>query len=276
MKPRIATIILNRNLPDLTDRLVDDLKKSNTQVDNDIFVVEAGSKKELLSKNYTWHNQEDEVVRRGLRYPRGMNYGLFQLYKENLINSYDYFFLLTNDTKILTDEAIIKLVSHTSSCDKIGLISPIGKNWGEQLLFGKNNSLLFFWFIHNTAFLVKKEFFLDLANFDENYQNFFFDGSNFRGYMTELELITKGYANNWASSITNDVEVVEDESFLLNHSDLIDTESYPENINLYLSEGLSWLKRKYGFNSHWHMQQYSINFYEKFFEFNPEYIKFKV
>jgi hypothetical protein len=36
------------------------------------------------------------------------------------------------------------------------------------------------------------------------------------------------------------------------------------------------MRRKYGFNSHWSMQQYVKTFYDKFFEFHPEYTRFKV
>ena len=39
-----------------------------------------------------------------------------------------------------------------------------------------------------------------------NYYNFVFDGSNFRGYHSESELVAKAYANNWAAAITSDVQ----------------------------------------------------------------------
>jgi hypothetical protein len=50
----------------------------------------------------------------------------------------------------------------------------------------------------------------------------------------------------------------------------IKTESYDENLQLYVDEGLKWVKKKYGFNSRWQMIQYSQLFYEKFFEYYPE------
>jgi len=108
-----------------------------------------------------------------------------------------------------------------------------------------------------------------------NYFNFLFDGSNFRGYFSESELIAKAYANNWAAAITTKVFAEENESYLLNKADLIRTESYDENIKLYIEEGQNWLRRKYGFNSRWSMQQYTKSFYDSFFDFYPEYKKFK-
>jgi hypothetical protein len=109
-----------------------------------------------------------------------------------------------------------------------------------------------------------------------NYLNFIFDGTNFRGYFSESELIAKAYSNNWAAAITSKVFAEENESYLLKKSDFIKTESYNENIRLYLQEGLVWLRRKYGFNSRWSMQQYVKSFYDSFFNYNPELKKYKI
>ena len=50
---RVATLILNRNLPLITDKLFNKIKKKN-KIKNDIFIIESGSDKNKLSKNYTW------------------------------------------------------------------------------------------------------------------------------------------------------------------------------------------------------------------------------
>ena len=90
------------------------------------------------------------------------------------------------------------------------------------------------------------------------------------------ELIAKGYANDWAAAITTQVWTSENESYLLDHADQIKTEEYEENLRLYIDEGRRWMRLKYGFNSHWSMQQYVKGFYDKFFEFHPEYIQYKL
>ena len=106
--------------------------------------------------------------------------------------------------------------------------------------------------------------------------DFLFDGTNFRGYGSESELIAKAYANDWAAAITSEVWASENESYLLDHADQIKTEGYEENFKLYVAEGRSWMRKKYGFNSHWAMQQYVKSFYDKFFEFHPEYRQYKI
>ena len=62
---------------------------------------------------------------------------------------------------------------------------------------------------------------------------------------------------------------------MINSSDLIKTESYDENLKLYIEEGKEWMRRKYGFNSKWSLQMYAKFFYDQFFESNPKYNKLK-
>ena len=116
-----------------------------------------------------------------------------------------------------------------------------------------------------------------LINTDKpNYMDFLFDGSNFRGYLSESEVIAKAYANDWAAAITTKVYTEEDESYLLDKSSIIKTESYSENMKLYIEEGLKWMHKKYGFNSRWQMMQYVKLFYDQFFVYYPECKKYKV
>ena len=273
---KTATIILNRNLPKETDALVEHLKKNDGDF-TDIFVVEAGSDKNNLSKYCTWHLETEEVLKYGLRYSRGMNYGLLKLWQDDdRINKttwkkYNSFFLITNDTKFPKKQNTIKVLQEIQiEYPKVGILSPCSKKWGEKDLIG-NNSLKYFWFIHNNAYFLHKELVEQLMNKENpSYMNFLFDGNNFRGYLQESEIIAKTYANDWAAAITTKVYAEEDESYLLDKNKLIKTESYEQNLKLYVDEGLKWIKKKYGFNNRWQMMQYSQLFYNKFFEYYPK------
>ena len=273
---KTATIILNRNLPKVTDALVEHLKKNDGD-STDIFVIEAGSDKNNLSKYCTWHLETEEALKYGLRYSRGMNYGLLKLWQDDdKINKttwkkYDSFFLITNDTKFPENQNTVKALQEIQiEYPKVGILSPCSKRWGERDLIG-SDSLKYFWFIHNNAYFVKKELIEQLMNTDNpSYMNFLFDGNNFRGYLQESEIIAKTYANDWAAAITTKVYAEEDETYLHDKNKLIKTESYEKNLELYVDEGLKWVKKKYGFNSRWQMMQYSQLFYNKFFEYYPE------
>jgi hypothetical protein len=267
---RTATIILNRNLPEETNALVEHLVKFDGE-HTDIFVVEAGSDKDKLSKYFTWHVTNTEVAKHGLRYSRGMNYGLLQLYKADNWDRYDSFFLITNDTKFPKKQNTIETLQKIQEKhSKIGILSPCSDRWGEKILLGAN-SIKYFWFIHNNAYFLRKEMLDQLLNkYNPTYMDFLFDGNNFRGYLSESETIARAYANDWAAAITTQVIAEEDESYLMNKNELIKTESYEDNLQLYVDEGLKWVKKKYGFNNRWQMMQYSKLFYDKFFEYYPE------
>ena len=267
---KTATIILNRNLPKETDALVEHLKKYDGDY-TDIFVIEAGSDRNKLSKYCTWHVESEEVIKHGLRYSRGMNYGLLKLWKEGDWKKYDSFFLITNDTKFPKNQNTVKTLQKIQEeYPRVGILSPCSKRWGEKDLIGAN-SLKYFWFIHNNAYYLRKELIEQLINTDNpSYMDFLFDGNNFRGYLSESEIIAKAYANDWAAAITIEVYAEEDESYLFDKSKFIKTESYEKNLQLYVDEGLRWVKKKYGFNSKWQMMQYSKLFYDKFFDYCPK------
>ena len=124
--------------------------------------------------------------------------------------------------------------------------------------------------------MLNKDFLSKIINPTSGYKNFLYDGSNFRGYGLESELIAKAYANNFAAAITNQVYLEENEDYLLNYNDLIKTENYSKNLQLSYEEGLKWMKRKYGFNNKWLLQNYVKLFYDNFFVNFPEYEKYKI
>lgn len=270
-----ATIILNRNLPDVTDRLYDSLYKYNSNA-TDIYVVESGSDKSKLSKHCTWWANWDEAMKFGLRVPRGVNYGLLQLLKEGKFKNYDYFFMLTNDAEF-EDKAVVDiLVEIMTEQPHIGILSPCSKQWAEVGLIGENNTK-YFWYVHNVAYMMRREYIESVMETENpTYINLLYDGTNFRGHGLESELVAKGYINDWATAITTNVWVKENEEYLQNQAQLIKTETYEENLNLYLEEGRKWMRRKYGYNSRWSMQMNTKFFYEKFFEFYPELTKHRI
>ncbi|MFA6433241.1 MAG: hypothetical protein WCW52_00955 [Elusimicrobiales bacterium] len=272
---KIATIILNRNLPEVTDSLCGHLERFDGEL-TDIFVVEAGSDAGKLSRRCTWYADWPEAKEHGLRYPRGMNFGLSRLVKEGRFSGYDAFFLLTNDTEFEKAAVLKPLMGVLAAHPRVGILSPCSRLWGEKLLL-QTQPTRYFWYIHNTAYLLRRQFIEDVMEKENpDHMNCLFDGANFRGYGTESELIAKGYANDWAAAITTRVWAEENETHLLTKADLIRTETYEENLALYLEEGRRWMRRKYGFNSRWVMQRHVKFLYDQFLEFHPEYEAYRI
>lgn len=128
-KNNIAAIILNRNLPIVTDNLYKEIKKNNKI---DIFIVEAGSDKNKLSKYCTWYADWPEAKKMGLRFSRGMNYGLFNMYKEEILQEYDYVMLLTNDIEFKTKKFCKILNRLFKKHPRLGILSPLSEKFGEE------------------------------------------------------------------------------------------------------------------------------------------------
>ena len=275
MKKRVATLILNRNLPEVTEALYEQISQYDSEL-TDIFVIESGSDDDLKSRYSTWHADWDIARSNGLRYFRGMNFGLANLFKSNRLKDYEAFLLLANDTVLEQRPFINDLMRVLDSHPKVGVVSPCSKDWGEKL-FLQNESVKYFWTVNPGAYLVRKELIEDICELDNpNEMNFLFDGSNFRGYGVDIEMIARAYANEWAVAITSKVMMAENDSYLLEKSDLVKTEPYDEHMRLYIEEGLQWMKKKFGFNSHWSMQVYVKCFYNEFFKMNPHLIEHKI
>ena len=274
MKKKTATIIINRNLPDVTDNLVNHLIEYDGDF-TDIFVIEAGSEKNNLSKHTTWHIDDNFTTINGLRYPRGVNLSIKKMYEEKIFCNYDSFFFITNDTVLKKNKTIEPLQKTLNEHKKIGILSPCAEDWGENIIL-KNENIKYFWFIHSHAYFIRREFIEDLCNFEDDYIDLFFDGNNFRGWGLEIELIAKGYTNGWASAITSMVQMSENNSYLIEKSDLIKTESFNENLRLYIKEGKEWMRKKYGFKSKWDMIFYVKSFYDEFFKKNKNLLKYKL
>jgi hypothetical protein len=170
---RVATIILNRNLPEVTDDLSDHLKKHDGDL-TDIYIVEAGSDEDKLSKNYSWHADWLSAKQHGLRYGRGMNFGLSQLWKENKFKNYDAFFLLTNDSELDNLPTLAPLMDIMDEHPKLGILSPCSRRWGERILLEKKQ-IKYFWFIHNNSFLLRRQYIEAICNVHKpDFMNFLF------------------------------------------------------------------------------------------------------
>jgi len=266
---RVAAIILTRNLPAETDCLVEKLKLQEGDA-VDIFVVESGSDQGNLSKYVSWWANWEESTAYGLRYPRGINFAFVNLLKEGKYEDYDYFILLCNDV-ILPDTPMVKtLVDLMEEHKRLGILSPCSPEWGEKNLIG-DNGIRYFWYVNHNAWIVRRRFIDDIREIENpTYINAFYDGNNFRGYESDIEVIVKGYANNWATAITTSVIVGENKDYLLTKAALMHTDSFADSLVKCHEEGKKWMRAKYGFNSRWQMQMYSKFFYEKFFEHNPQ------
>ncbi|WOJ89511.1 hypothetical protein RZS28_17220 [Methylocapsa polymorpha] len=271
---RTAIIILNRNMPDATDQLVENFLAYDTG-NADVFVVESGSNQGLLSKYCSWWADWPEAMRDGLRYPRGFNYGLSQILKGGKFRDYTYFFLVCNDVEI-SGPLVAILVEEMERHTQVGIISPCAANWAESELIGPNNTR-YVCHGNHVAWLLRRDFIEAVMERDKpDYMNFLYDGTNFRGYYADQELIIKGYVNHFASAITTKAVINERTELLKTRHDLIRTDRYEINLRRVFEEGQQWMHRKYGFSTRFKMNMYAEMFYENFFTLYPSLAQYRL
>jgi len=266
---KFAVLILNRNTKKVVDNLIASFL-NNGFGSEDIFVVDAGSRESEIPSRLMIRADDAYTLKHGLRFNRGFNLGLKTLLDNGLFFNYDGFVLAPNDVILGRDFAPSRLETIFARHHRLGLLSPCHHDWGERHFIAKN-SLKYFWFIQTHAYVVRRSMIESTWNPEASaFDDFWLDGTNFRGFLGETEIIAKGYANDWASAITTEIFVGENELILSAFYEYIDTEKPEFNDDLYVNEGLAWVRRKYGFSSRWRMNDYAKSMYENFFRYNTE------
>lgn len=265
-----AILVLNRNLPDHTNRLCEQLLSESSEF-SDLYGIESGSSQEGISNYCSFWARWDDAIKDGLRYARGFNYGLSELMKLGRFYDYKYYLLVCNDVDISMPMVPV-LRALMEAHPKVGIISPVAIDWPEQDLMN-GREIAYCWHINHVIWMVRREFMESvIANGNGDHMNFLYDGSNFRGYFCDMELIAKGYANEFATAITNRTTFHEKQQILKDQNRLIASDPYEINQRRVFAEGKRWLRSKYGFNHKEQMETYCHLLFERFFTLHP-YLK---
>ncbi len=272
MTKPVATLILQRNLPEYSDAIGDHLLKWNGDV-TDVYVIESGSDPDKLSKySKFWANWPD-AVETGLRYPRGFNYGLLELDKAE---RYDFYFMVTGDAFFFPEPTIPIMLEEMYQWPKFGIMTPISPDWGEyrDIPLGTTKC---HWLLPHIAWLIRSEFLERIKEKDApTYMNYFYDGDNFRGYDADTEVGIKAYLNDYALAVTAKARMVEQIDLYDQNADIVRTDRRKLHNQLMLEEALAWMKKKYNFDSKWEMRAWAKMVYGEFFDRNREYERFKL
>lgn len=269
---KIATLILNRNLPEVSNKLVEHIQKWSGDI-TDIFVIESGSDEDKLSKYCKFWANWPEAKEKGLHYCRGFNYGLMELDKEKI---YEYYFMVCGDSVFYDEPTLNILLEKMEKYPKFGIISPLSPYWGETAIFSGEEDTKCLWVVPHVAWLIRRSF-LDkiIEKKNSSIMNYFYDGTNFRGYDADTELGIKAYLNDFALAVTSRAKFHEEQDLTDKNAQVMKTEKAKEHLKLMFEEGLAWMKRKYGFNSKSEMRDWAKRVYDEFFKKNPDYRVFK-
>ena len=272
VKP-VATLILQRNLPDHSDSIGDHVVRWNGDL-TDVYVIESGSDPDKLSKYCKFWANWPEAIEHGLHYPRGLNYGLMELEKTQ---KYDFYFLLMGDTFLFPEPTVEILLEEMNQWPKFGIISPISPDWTWEYQSIPKGTTKCHWLGPHVCWLIRSTF-LDMIKEQDNpsYMNYFYDGDNLRGYDVDSELIIKAYLKDFALAVTAKTRFVEQQDLKDRYEDVMKTEPTKLHTDLMYEEGKVWMKKKYNFESKWEMRDWAKQVYEEFMQRNPGYEQFRL
>jgi hypothetical protein len=271
MKKKVCTLYLQRNLPDVTNEFGDHFLKWNNDV-SDFYVIESGSDDDRVSKfkDNTFHATWPDAVENGLRWCRGFNYGLLELKK--LGKEYEFIALALGDSVLFDEPTIEILLGEMEKYPKIGIISPGNSTWGDDVNGRyRGRDTIAHWLTPQVFWMFRTAYIDQVveANNDQTLINYFYDGNNFRGYDCDTELILRAYQNGWFYAITRKVSHRENQTLTATLHETIKTDTQSKHQRLMWSEGMAWLKKKYGFDGKNQMRQLTYSTYLNFFSHNP-------
>jgi GT2 family glycosyltransferase len=112
----VAAIIVNRNRPDLTDALVNQINHMRGHL-IDVYVVEMGSAKDKISRHCSTYYDDPNFRGKCYGHTIGLNLATSK-------HDYKYYWILMNDLVFDDKNAVSKLVQTMQRNPKIGILSP--------------------------------------------------------------------------------------------------------------------------------------------------------
>lgn len=263
-KLTIDALVINRNLRFVTDRLVTGLLESGDFAR--VGVVDAGSRVEEISAHTVVRDNSFEVETFGLRINRGYNLAIS--WWMNQENRAEYILLLPNDTEI-QEQKLNVLLESLEFFRPFGAIIPLPMESPYRAILPRGRVGLG-WHFNEGPIILTSEFLEICLRSGKPV----FDPENFRSYLSFVELSLRAYSNNFGILATDLISFTENESHLILHSDLINTDDFARNAALLLTEGRSWLGKKYGFLDGFTMENLTRLAYEEFIRLHPQFLDY--
>jgi hypothetical protein len=260
----LDVVILNRNLGKVCDLLVGKILELGIE-NSSIVVVDSGSDMDKVSRYTTIRIDDEDVLNKGLRTSRGFNLGISEVQQRN--SPAEWILCLPVDCEIVfadLDSMFAKIVD----LPRVVAIKPL-QSHDQYLQLMDQENFRIAWYVEEGPLFLRKDYVRSLGR---NYgQDYFFDAENFRGYCSTLEISMQAYANGFAFAVTDLVQINENQSYLLESSDLVKTEPADAHLRLMVNEGERWLKSKYGLTDSWAFANIVRLLYTEFLKTYPEY-----
>jgi len=272
---RSCTVLLQRNLPDVTEKFAENLLKYNSDV-TDLYVVESGSDDKNLTKHETFHANWEDARVNGLRTGRGFNFGLKSLIEKGL--DYEFIMMATGDTQLPEESVVKMLIDEMDRIPRLGTISPIVWSWNDRVtnFVGTKSTKAMCIPIPHICWMFRRSAIDDIVSekTPSVYDDFLYDGTNFRCYGADTELMMRMYKSDWMFCVTSKTSQKEDYELTDRNYKKMKTDSHNDHRRMMWAEGLAWFDKKYGFKDKHGLTRLLQKEYISFFDRNPDFSNF--
>tara|TARA_Y100001963_G_scaffold160229_1_gene269247 strand:+ start:3794 stop:4624 length:831 start_codon:yes stop_codon:yes gene_type:complete len=268
-----CTLLLQRNLPEVTEKFAETLLKYNADV-TDLYVIESGSDDNNLTKFNTFHANWEDAKKNGLRTGRGFNYGLKTLLEKNL--DYDFIMMATGDTQLPEEPSVEIMLEEMEVHKKMGILAPVTWNWNTRISSFRDKQITKAMGIQlpHICWLFRKECIEDITKGTSPsiYDEFLYDGTNFRCYGADTEIMMKAYRSDWFFGVTSKTTHKEDYDLTDQNYKKMKTDSHNMHRKLMWEEGKEWMLKKFGCATKNEFNSLLWNEYLKFFSRNSDLV----
>ncbi|MCC5805098.1 MAG: hypothetical protein JJU00_02105 [Opitutales bacterium] len=117
-RPRVAVIVINRDRPDLTDKVVDQVRNMGQGLETRLFVVECGSRPQGRSRHMTHWFRDRNYKGRYFGFNKGLEFARAE-------GEWDYFWFVVNDIYFPKGEDTLRvLYDQIATEPRMALIGP--------------------------------------------------------------------------------------------------------------------------------------------------------
>ena len=240
-----AIIVLNRNQPEMTDRLCDHIVRY-TKANYKLYVIEAGSDEDKLPAHHTHWINDPWTMKNGLRPAKGFNKGI-EIARQD--GQWDAYWCVMNDMNFYEEDTLSLMLADLEKYSEIGLVQPshMYSMWGDRKIDGTKfraspGRVKLVPYVSHFAFLVKDELLNKIGPL--------YDESNFLSHGGDIEICWRTWQAGLAVAISGNCKLWE---FVGGSSGGGQAPEHRQFISEAQEQMLAWMARKYGFRTKYDM-----------------------
>ncbi len=258
-----AVIVLNRNQPEMTDRLCDHIVRY-TKANYKLYVIEAGSDEDKLSAHHTHWVNDPWTMKNGLRPAKGFNKGI-EIARQD--GQWDAYWCVMNDMNFYAEDTLSLMLSDLGRYPEVGVIQPALQYamWGDKKVDGAKfgaspGRVRLVPYMTHFCYLVRSSLLDEIGPL--------YDESNFLSHGGDIEICWRTWQAGWAVAISGNCRLWEFVGGTYGGSKV---PAHGQFMSKAQQQMMAWLGRKYGFKTKYDMTKQCGKEMARWLRRNPDY-----